>query len=156
MCLDDEDRTAFTTDHDLYCYKVMSFGLKNAGATYQRLVNKVFIELISNTMEVYVDNMLVKSLRKEDDVLDLREMFALPRRYKMKLNLAKCAFRVGSGKFLGFMVNNRGIEANPSKVQALLDLQSPKKVKKIQKLMGMIAVLSRFVARSTNKCHPFF
>ena len=82
-------------------------------------------------MEVYVDDMLVKSLKKEDHVIDLREMFALLRRYNMKLNPAKCAFGVGSGKFLGFMVNHRGIEANPSKVQALLDLQSPKTVKDI-------------------------
>ena len=67
-------------------------------------------------MKVYVDDMLVKSLQKEDHVTDLREMFALLQKYNMKLNLAKCAFEVGSGKFLGFMVNNRGIEANPSKV----------------------------------------
>ena len=104
----------------------MPFGLKNAGATYQWLVNKIFSNLIDRTMEVYVDDMLVKSLKKEDHVTDLREMFALLRRYNMKLNPAKCTFGVGSGKFLGFMVNNRGIEANPSKVQALLDLQSPK------------------------------
>ena len=123
----------------------MSFGLKNAGATYQRLVNKVFTNLIDKTMEVYVDDMLVKSLRKEDHVIDLREMFALPRKYNMKLNLAKCAFRVGSGKFLGFMVNNKGIKANLTKVQALLDLQSPKIVKEIQKLAGMIAALSHFM-----------
>ena len=87
---------------------------------------------------------------------DLREMFALLRRYNMKLNPAKCTFGVKSGKFLGFMVNNQGIEANPSKVQALLDLQSPKTVKDIQKLIGMIAALSRFVLQSTDKCHPFF
>ena len=74
----------------------------------------------------------------------------------MKLNPTKCAFEVGSGKFLRFMVNNRGIEANPSKVQALLDLQSPKIVKDIQKLTRMIVALSHFVARSMDKCHPFF
>ena len=74
----------------------------------------------------------------------------------MKLNSAKCAFGVGSGKFLGFMVNNRRIEANPSKVQALLDLQFPRTIKDIQKLTGMIVALSRFVSKSTDKCHPFF
>ena len=73
-------------------------------------------------MEVYVDDMLVKSLRKNDHVFDLYEMFALLRKYNIKLNPTKCAFGVGSGKFLGFMVNHRGIEANTSKVQALLDL----------------------------------
>ena len=81
-----------------------------------------------------MDDMLVKSLKKEDHVTDLREMFALLRRYNMKLNSVKCAFGVGFGKFLGFRVNNRGIETNPSKVQALLDLQSPRTVKDIQKL----------------------
>ena len=146
----------FTTDRDLCCYKVMPFGLKNVGATYQQLVNKIFSNLIGRTMKVYVDDILVKSLKKENHVTDLREMFALLRRYNMKLNPAKCAFGVGSGKFLGFMVNHRGIEAKPSIVQVLLDLQSPKTVKDIQKLTGMIVALSRFVSKSTDKCRPFF
>ena len=77
MYLEDEDKIVFTIDCGIYCYKVMSFDLKNAGATYQRLVNKVFAQLIGKTMEVYIDDMLVKSLRKEDHVSDLREMFAL-------------------------------------------------------------------------------
>ena len=131
MSQKDEDKTAFTTDRGLYCYKVMPFGLKNAGATYQRLVNKVFSDLIGRTMEVYIDDILVKSLKKGDVVSDLREMFALLRKYHMKLNLAKCAIGVGSRKFLGFMVNHQGIEANLSKVQALLDLRSPKTIKDI-------------------------
>ena len=97
-------------------------------------------------MELYVDNMLVKSLHKEDQISDLREMFTLLRRYNMKLNPAKCAFGVKSGKFLGFIVNNRGIEANLSKVQALLDLQFPRTVKEIRKLTGMIVDLNHFVA----------
>ena len=131
ICPEDEDKIVFTTDRGLYCYKVMPFGLKNAGAAYQRLVNKVFASLINKTMEVYIDDMLVKSLKKEDHVTDLQEMFALLQKYNVKINPTKCTFGVGSGKFLGFMVNNRGIKANPSKVQALLDLQSPKIVKEI-------------------------
>ena len=131
MSPEDEDKTAFTTNRGLYCYKVMPFGLKNIGATYQRLVNTVFSSLIGITMEVYVDDMLVKSLKRDDHVSDLREMFSLLRKYHMKLNPAKCAFGVGSGKFLGFMVNHRGIKTNPTKVQALLDLRSPKTVKDI-------------------------
>ena len=122
MSPEDEDKTVFITDHGLYCYKVMPFGLKNVGATYQRLVNKILSGLIGITMEVYVDDMLVKSLEKKDHAADLRKMFALLWKYNMKLNQAKCAFGVGSEKFLGFMVNHHGIEANPSKVQALLDL----------------------------------
>ena len=107
-------------------------------------------------MEVHVDDMLIKSLKKDDHVADLCKMFALLRKYNMKLNPAKCAFGMGFRKFLGFMVNYRGIEANPSKVQALLDLQSPKTVKDIQKLTGMVAALSQFVSKSTDKCRPFF
>ena len=111
----DELKTAFTTDRGLFCYQVMPFGLKNAGATYQRLVNQMFAKQIGKTMEVYVDDMLVKSLEAPDHVKDLEETFALLRKYKMKLNPNKCAFGVQSGKFLGFIVNRRGIEANPKK-----------------------------------------
>ena len=156
MSPEDEDKTSFMIDRSLHCYKIMPFGLKNVGATYQCLVNKGFSDLIGRTKEVYVNDMLVKSLKKDDHVSDLCEIFVLLRKYNMKLNQNKCAFGVGSGKFLGFMVNHRGIEANPSKVQALLDLQSPKMVKDIQKLTGMIAALSPFVSKSTDKCRPFF
>ena len=107
----DQAKTAFITDRGLYCYKVMPFGLKNAGATYQRLVNKMFTEQIGKTVEVYVDDMLVKSTAPEQHLTNLREVFAILRKYKMKLNPTKCAFGVASGKFLGFMVNQRGIEA---------------------------------------------
>ena len=89
---EDEDKMVFTVDRGLYCYKVMLFGLKNVGATYQRLVNKVVANLISKAMKVYVDNMLVKSLWKEDHVTDLLEMFGLLQKYDMRLNPAKCAF----------------------------------------------------------------
>ncbi|XP_024018662.1 uncharacterized protein LOC112090784 [Morus notabilis] len=132
----DEEHTAFITDRGLYCYKVMPFGLKNAGATYQRLVNKMFAGQIGKSMEVYVDDMLVKSKKTEDHVDDLRRMFGVLRAYKMKLNPRKCAFGVASGKFLGFMVSSRGIEANPEKIHALLDMESPRKPKEVQKLTG--------------------
>ncbi|KAL5538565.1 hypothetical protein UlMin_045432 [Ulmus minor] len=113
---EDQEHTAFLTNQGLYCYKVMPFGLKNAGATYQRLVNKMFKDQIGKTMEVYVDDMLVKSLKTEEHIQNLKETFEILRRYKMKLNPSKCAFGVSSGKFLGFMVNHRGIEANPAKI----------------------------------------
>ncbi|KAL5538900.1 hypothetical protein UlMin_046252 [Ulmus minor] len=104
--------------------------------TYQRLVNKMFKQQIGRTMEVYVDDMLVKSLKADKHIDNLRESFEVLREYKMKLNPAKCAFGVTSGKFLGFMVNHRGIEANPAKIQALLDMESPRKVKEVQSLTG--------------------
>ncbi|KAL5576459.1 hypothetical protein UlMin_018158 [Ulmus minor] len=107
-------------------------------------------------MEVYVDDMLVKSLKTEEHIQNLRETFEILRRYKMKLNPSKCAFGVSSGKFLGFMVNHRGIEANPAKIQALLDMEPPRKIKEVQRLTGRIAALNRFISRATDRCKPFF
>ncbi|XP_024030694.1 uncharacterized protein LOC112094325 [Morus notabilis] len=152
----DEEHTAFVTDRGLYCYKVMPFGLKNAGATYQRLVNKMFTGQIGKSMEVYVDDMLVKSKKTEDHVEDLRRMFGVLRAYKMKVNPRKCAFGIASGKFLGFMVSSPGIEVNPEKIHALLDMESPRKPKEVQKLTGCVAALNRFISKSTDKCVPFF
>ena len=100
-----QEKTSFVTSQGIFCYKVMLFSLKNAGATYQRLMNKVFAHQIRRNVQVYVDDMLVKS-RKEDNRLDdLRETFDTLRSYNMKLNLDKCAFRVAAGKFLGFMMS---------------------------------------------------
>ena len=100
----------------LYCYKVMPFELKNARATYQMLVNKMFNTQIERNMEVYVDDTLVKSKEELAHLDDLRETFTTLRQYQMKLNPSKCAFGVASGKFLGFIVSQRGIEANHEKV----------------------------------------
>ena len=94
----------------------MPFGLKNAGATYQRLVNRMFASQIGVNMEVYVDDMLVKTKYQNDHIKYLAECFAILRKYNMKLNPQKCSFGVSSGKFLGFIVNARGIEANPNKI----------------------------------------
>ena len=120
MVEEDQEKTTFITSQGLYCYKVMPFGLKNAGATYQRLVNQMFSKQIERNVEVYVDDMLVKSKEEENHLDDLRETFNMLRQYNMKLNPSKCAFGVFSGKFLGFMVSQRGIEANPEKVRAIL------------------------------------
>ena len=94
----------------------MLFELKNAGATYQRLMNKIFAHQIRKNVQVYVDDMLVKSIREEDHLDDLKETFDTFYSYNMKLNPSKCAFGVTAGKFLGFMVSQRGIEVNPNKV----------------------------------------
>ena len=112
MYLLDEEHTSFIIDRGLYCYKVMPFGLKIASATYQRMVNMMFAEQIGRTMEVYVDDMLVKSKLARDHIQDLDQMFKVLCRYQMKLNPHKCAFGIASGKFLGFMVNQKGIKAN--------------------------------------------
>jgi ribonuclease HI len=156
MAEEDQEKTAFITSRGLFCYKVMPFGLKNAGATYQRLVNKMFHDQIGRNVEVYVDDMLVKSKKDDNHLADLKETFQALRRYNMKLNPAKCVFGVSSGKFLGFMVSQRRIEANPDKIKAILEMSPPKTVKEVQSLTGKAAALNRFVSRSTDKCLPFF
>ncbi|KAK0584983.1 hypothetical protein LWI29_021679 [Acer saccharum] len=127
----DEEKIAFTTDQGLNCYKVMPFGLKNAGATYQRLVNRIFARQIGRNMEVYVDDMLTKSTTMEKHSEDLKETFDVLRRYKMKLNPSKCVFGVPSGRFLGFQVHQKGIEVNPEKIKALEEMASPKTLKDV-------------------------
>uniref|UniRef100_A0A2N9IAL2 Uncharacterized protein n=1 Tax=Fagus sylvatica TaxID=28930 RepID=A0A2N9IAL2_FAGSY len=126
----DQEKTSFITSKGLFCYKVMPFGLKNAGATYQRLMNRMFHHQIGRNVEVYVDDML--------------------------LNPNKCVFGVSSGKFLGFMVSQRGIEANPDKIKAVLEMTPPRSTKEVQSLTGRVAALNRFVSRATDKCLPFF
>ena len=101
----DEEKTSFVTNQGLFYYKVMPFGLKNVGATYQRLMNKMFTNQIRRNVQVYVNDMLVKSRREDDHLEDLKETFDTLRSYNMKLNLSKCAFGVTAGKFLGFMVS---------------------------------------------------
>ena len=119
---DDREKTAFITDRGTYCYKVMPFGLKNTGASYQRLVNRMFFEQLGKTMEVYIDDMLVKSLQAKDHVSHLEECFAQLNSHNMKLNPTKCRFAVASGEFLGYLVTYCGIEANPKQINALIEM----------------------------------
>ena len=142
----DQEKTSFVTSQGLFCYKMMSFGLKNAGTTYQRLVNHMFRPQIRWNVEVYVDDMLVKSQDEKIHLDDLQETFNTLRQYNMKLNPSKCAFGVSSGKFLGFMVLHRGIEANLNKIQAILDMKPSQNVKEVQSLTGRVATLNRFVS----------
>uniref|UniRef100_A0A2N9GRH3 Integrase catalytic domain-containing protein n=1 Tax=Fagus sylvatica TaxID=28930 RepID=A0A2N9GRH3_FAGSY len=142
MTEEDQEKTAFITSRGLFCYKAMPFGLKNTGATYQKLVNKMFHDQIGRNVEVYVDDMLVKRKKDENHLADLKETFQALRRYNMKLNPAKCVFGVSSGKFLGFMVLQHGIEANPDKIKAILEMSPPKTVKEVQSLTGKAAALN--------------
>ena len=153
---DNQEKTSFVTRQGTYCYRVMPFGLKNVGATYQRLVNTMLQRQIGASMEVYIDDMLVKSTTAELHIAHLSEAFQILREYNIKLNPAKCAFGVSAGKFLGFIVNNRGIEANPYKIKAVLDMLPPSNIKEVQRLTGRIATLSRFVSKASDKCQPFF
>ncbi|XP_038699702.1 uncharacterized protein LOC119997000 [Tripterygium wilfordii] len=132
----------------------MPFGLKNAGATYQQLVNKMFSKYLGDTMEVYIDDMLVKSLVADQHLEHLQQAFDLLIKYNMKLNPSKCSFGVASGKFLGYMVTKRGIEANPDQIRSILNIPSPTCVKDIQRLNGRVTALSRFISRSSDNLEP--
>ena len=116
----------------------------------------MFTHQIRRNVQVYIDDMLVKSLHKNDHLDDLQETFDTLRSYNMKLNPSKCVFGVMVGKFLGFMVSQRGIEVNPEKVRAIMELEPPRTVKEVQNLNGKIAALNRFVSKATDKCLPFF
>ncbi|WP_271039623.1 reverse transcriptase domain-containing protein [Agrobacterium sp. ST15.13.040] len=153
---EDEEKTAFITEGGTYCYIRMPFGLKNAGATYQRLMNKVFKDQMGRNMEVYVDDMIVKSKLPGYHVADLEETFQKLRAFGIRLNPEKCIFGVTSGKFLGYMVSERGIDANPEKIKALLEFRTPATVKDVQRLTGRITSLSRFISRYGDRCRPFF
>ncbi|XP_065007665.1 uncharacterized protein LOC103992979 [Musa acuminata AAA Group] len=139
MAPEDQEHMAFITDLGVYFYKVMPFGLKNASATYQRAVNKMFAAQIGRNIEVYVDDMIVKSRMVADHLTDLAETFSTLRKYGLRLNPTKCTFDVGSGRFLGFIVHERGIDVNLKK-----------------RLNGRLAALSRFLSRSGDRCLPFF
>ena len=113
LALEDQEKTAFVTPTRNYHYKVMPFGLKNAGSTYQRMMTKMFESQLGKNIEVYIDDMVVKSKEVPDHVDDLRNIFGTLREHKLCLNASKCSFGVGSRKFLGYMVTHQGIEVNP-------------------------------------------
>ncbi|XP_071926285.1 uncharacterized protein [Coffea arabica] len=152
----DQEKTAFITEYGTYCYTTMPFGLKNAGATYQRLVNKLFKNQIGRNMEVYVDDMLVKSRTQEQFINNLREIFDVLRSSRMRLNPKKCTFGVRSGKFLRYMISKNGIRANPDKVKAIMDMAPPRNIKEVQRLAGRMAALNRFLSKSAVRGSPFF
>ncbi|XP_058180085.1 uncharacterized protein LOC131298624 [Rhododendron vialii] len=139
----DMEKMAFITPRGLFCYLVMPFGLKNAGATFQRMVYLLFGMLIGEIMEAYIDDMVVESLKAENHLSHLAEVFAILKKYKLRLNADKCAFGVSSGKFLGYLVTRRGIEADPNQISAIQPLKPPSTPREIQKLTGMAAALNR-------------
>jgi len=150
----DKEKTTFRTDSDNFYYEVMSFGLKNARATYQRLMDYIFHDMIGRNVEVYVDDIVVKSYSCEQHVSDLKEVFQALRKYHMRLNPEKFAFSVESEKFLGFMLTHRGIEANSEKCKAIAEMRSPSSLKEIQRLIGRLTSLSRFVPNLIERTRP--
>ena len=154
--LDDQEKTAFVTPTRNYHYKVMPFDLKNAGSTYQRMMTKIFEPQLSKSIEVYIDDMVVKNKVVSKLVGDLGNIFEILRKHKQRLNASKCSLGVGSGKFLGYMVTHWGIEVNPDQIKVINNLQPPRNPKEIQKLTGMTAALNRFISQSADRCRLFF
>ena len=150
--MDDQEITAFVTPIGNYHCKVMPFGLKNAGATYQRIMTKMFEPQLEKNIEIYIDDMVVKSKGESEHVNDLKNIFDILRKHKLRLNTSKCSFGVGSRNFLGYMVTHRGIEVNPDQIKAINNLQPPWNPKEVQKHTGMTAVLNRFISRLTDRC----
>ncbi|KAL0298017.1 UNVERIFIED_CONTAM: Transposon Tf2-12 polyprotein [Sesamum calycinum] len=155
MALTDEELTAFRTPKGIYCYKVMPFGLKNAGATYQRAMQKIFDDMLHKNIKCYVDDLVVKSKKQENYFHNLRKVFQCLRRYQLKMNPSKCAFGVTSGKFLGFIVCQQGIEIEQAKIDAILRMPEPRNIHELKSLQGKLAYLRRFISNLAGRCQPF-
>jgi ribonuclease HI len=152
----DQLTTSFITPFGMYCYTTMPFGLRNAGATYQRCMNHVFGEHIGRTVEAYVDDIVVKTRKASDLLSDLETTFKCLRAKGVKLNPEKCVFGVPRGMLLGFIVSERGIEANPEKIAAITNMGPIKDLKGVQRVMGCLAALSRFISRLGEKGLPLY
>jgi hypothetical protein len=156
MSREDREHTAFVTVDGLYCYVVMPYGLKNALSTFVWAMSKTFRDLIRDRVEVYVDDIVVKTKRGSILVEDLTLVFDKLWATRTKLNPDKCVFRVSAGKLLGFLVSHRGIEANPEKIKAIEAMRPPARIKDVQKLTRSLAALSRFISRLAERALPFF
>jgi hypothetical protein len=152
----DQDKTTFIMPHGIYCYTAMTFDLKNFGVTYQKAIQKCLESQISDNIEAYADDIVVKTTVEDNLIANLAQTFANLRRYRWKVNLEKCVFGVPSDKLLGFMVNHRGIEVNPTKVDAIHKMKRPTEKKEVMKLIGMMAALGRFISKLGEKGLPFF
>ena len=152
---EDQIKTAFITPYGAYAYKTMSFGLKNAGSTYQRVIQLCFTDQLHRNVEAYVDDVVVKTKSRDQFIADLEETFNSQRKFRWKLNPTKCVYGIPSGKLLGFIVSNRGIETNPEKINAIMAMDAPATIKDVQKLIGCIAALNRFLSKLGEWGLPF-
>nr|XP_027189418.1 uncharacterized protein LOC113786262 [Cicer arietinum] len=156
MAPEDMEKTTFITQWGTFCYKVMPFGLKNAGATYQRAMVTLFHDMMHKEIEVYVDDMIAKSRTEEDHVVNLQKLFERLRKFKLRLNPAKCTFGVRSGKLLGFIVSQKGIEVDPDKVRAIQEMPAPRTEKEVRGFLGRLNYIARFISHLTATCEPIF
>jgi len=152
---EDEKSTAFRTPHGAYCYTVMPFGLKNGGATYQRAMTIIFHDFFHNLVERYVDDLLVKTKDRENHQHDLRRVFERLRMHRLKMTPLKCVFGVTSGKFLGFIVRKDGIEIDPDKVKAIIQMPPPRNLRELRGLQGRLAYIRRLISNLSGRCQPF-
>nr|GEU70026.1 reverse transcriptase domain-containing protein [Tanacetum cinerariifolium] len=152
----DEEKTTFHTGQGVYCYTKIPFGLKNAGATYQRLVDKAFDSQIGQNIEVYVDDLVVKSYTEAEMLREIDETFRMLPKINMKLNPKKCTFGAAEGGFLGYVVTLEGIKSCPDKTATVLQQPSPRTIKEVQSLNGKLASLNRFLSKSAEKSLPLF
>jgi ribonuclease HI len=156
MSRQDRKHTAFVTVDGLYCYVVIPYGLKNALPTFVRAMSKTFGDLIRGRVDVYVDDIVVKTKRGSTLMEDLTLVFDKLRATHTKLNPDKCVFGVSVGKLLGFLVSHRGIKANPEKIKEIETMRPPARIKDVKKLTGSLAALSRFISRLAERVLPFF
>nr|GEW93892.1 reverse transcriptase domain-containing protein [Tanacetum cinerariifolium] len=139
----DEEKTTFHTEKGLFCYTKMPFGLKNAGATYQKLVDTIFEGHIGRNLEVCVDDMVIKSKIEQDLIQDIEETLLTLKKVNMKLNPKKYSFRMEEAKFLGYIVTSKRIRANPEKAKAMMSMPSLSNLNQMQSLSGKLTALNR-------------
>jgi len=156
MAPEDVEKTTFVTLWGTFCYKVMAFGLKNVGATYQCAMVALFHDMMHKEIEVYVDDTIAKSRTEDEHLVNLRKLFGRLRKYQLKLNPAKCTFGVKSGKLLGFIVSQKGIEIDLEKVKVILEMPEPRTEKQVRGFLGRLNYITRFISQLTPTCEPIF
>jgi hypothetical protein len=152
---EDKASTSFITPFGTYCFIRMPEGLKNAGSTFSRLTKTVLESQVGRNIFTYVDDIVVASRNKEDHLADLAETFANMRDARLRLNPEKCVFGVRQGKILGYLVSHRGIEANRTKIQAIINMTPLQSAKDVQRLTGRLVALNRFISKSAERSLPF-
>jgi hypothetical protein len=157
MAEEDVSKTAFVCPGfvGLFEWIVVTFCLKNVGATYQRSMNLIFQDLLGIIIEVYIDDIVVKSASLNSHLADLRLAFEKMCRYDLKMNPLKCAFGVSAGKFLGFIVHEKGVEIDPKKIESIKKVQAPTCKKELQRFLGKVNYLRRFICNLSGKCRCF-
>jgi hypothetical protein len=153
---EDEEKTSFITPFGTFCFLRMPEGLKNVGCTFSKMIAIVLHPQLRRNILAYVDDIVVKSIQRRDHIGDLAETLANLRATNLRLNPEKCVFDIHKGKVLGCLVSTKGIEANPDKIKALIEMQDSVSVKDVQKLTKRVAALNKFIPRAAEKSLPFF